>query len=123
MIEGNGNPNAKNYNSLADYTWTKDGIIELRIPWLLLQAKDPSRKEFIGDIYTDGDQASVTLKNIGVGVIVLDKAGEVVTSMSTMEQQVLPTLKTFEWDSWDLPSATERLKRSYYIIQKLYARY
>lgn len=50
LRQGNGNPEAEDYDSLADYYISENGVVEMRIPWLLLQAKDPSQKEFI-EIY------------------------------------------------------------------------
>ncbi|NMM52772.1 hypothetical protein [Paenibacillus aquistagni] len=66
-IKGNANPEAKDYNSLVDYSISKDGVLELRIPWLLIQAKDPSQKEFMGDFYKEGSEASLFVEGIKAG--------------------------------------------------------
>jgi len=54
LREGNGNPESDKYDSLADFYINQDGHIELRIPWLLIQAKDPSQREMTGKLYKDG---------------------------------------------------------------------
>lgn len=123
LIEGNGNPESEKYNSLADYSWTNDGVIELRIPWLLIQSKDPSRKEFMGDLYQDGNEASVLVDKIYLGAVFLNEKGNVVDSLPTMQNGVLGKLKGYTWDSWDIPQSKERLKKSYYIMQKTFGEY
>ena len=49
---GNGNPSAEDFDSLADF-YVKDGILELRLPWLMLNVKDPSQKQIMGDIWSE----------------------------------------------------------------------
>lgn len=51
LRQGNANPNSPEFDSLADYNISPDGIIELRLPWLLIQARDPSQREFVADVY------------------------------------------------------------------------
>nr|WP_106784098.1 hypothetical protein [Lysinibacillus timonensis] len=123
LIEGNGNPNAENYNSLADYCWTSEGVVELRIPWLLLQSKDPSKKEFIGDLYKDGYSASVFIDEIYLGVLLVDSKGSVVDSLPSVKKGVLNNLLPYTWENWNLPLSEERLKQSYYDLKELFSYY
>lgn len=121
LIEGNGNPSAEDYNSLVDYSWNnEDGIIELRIPWLLIQSKDPSQKEFIGDAYKDGEGASIFVEGINIGVLFIDDKGDVIASLPKMEDGKLDELKVYSWDNWNVPKTKERLKESYYIMQEAF---
>lgn len=123
LVEGNGNPEAKDYNSLADYSWNDEGIIELRIPWLLIQSKDPSRKEFMGNVYQDGADASVFVDNISLGVLFVDDEGEVVQSLPSSDNGKLGKFDTYSWDNWEQPATEERLKKSYDIMQETFSRY
>lgn len=41
---GNSNPDSADYNSLADFSTPKKETIEIRIPWMLLNAKAPNIK-------------------------------------------------------------------------------
>lgn len=109
---GNGNPNADDYDSLADYFFTKDGRIEIRIPWMLVNAKDPSQKEFMGDIYKNGIDASIKVDGVEVAAAITDDNSNVEKFPDG------PALYT--WDNWDLPQYEERLKDSYPIIQQLF---
>lgn len=123
LVEGNGNPEAENYNSLVDYTWSEEGIIELRIPWLLIQAKDPSRKEFIGDFYQTNGEASVVVDGINIGAVFIDNKNGIVSSLPAIENGVLDALKSYTWDNWDSPKTEERLKESYGIMKETFGRF
>ncbi|TSI11467.1 hypothetical protein [Lysinibacillus sp. BW-2-10] len=123
LIKGNGNPESDQYNSLADYAWTEDGVIELRIPWLLIQSKDPSRKEFVGDIYSDGNEASKFVENISLGFLFVNSNGKIENALPTIENGVMQKFDTYTWENWELPVNTERLKTSYDIMQKTFSQY
>lgn len=123
LKKGNGNPLAEDYNSLADYYVNDDGMIELRIPWLLLHAKDPSQKEFMGDLYSDGITASTFVDQIYIGALFFDEEGKVADSFPSVEEDVLTKMKGFTWENWDLPENEERLKHSYYMVKELFLQY
>lgn len=113
LMLGNANPASPNYNSLTDYAIGNDGFVEIRIPWLLLQAKDPSQKEFMGDFRAAGLSASVFIENISLQVVLMDESGQLDCS----------PIVSYSWDTWEMPQYEERLKQSYYLVQSLYARY
>lgn len=124
LKEGNGDPTSENYDSLTDYHISEDGMIELRIPWLLLQAKDPSQKEFIGDIYKDGISASKVIDEISIGALYVSENGDVIDSFPALEnEKELPEMKRYTWENWELPQTKERLKTSYQIIKQLFSNY
>jgi hypothetical protein len=122
LKKGNGDPEADDYDSLADY-YIADGKIELRIPWLLIRAKDPSQKEFTGDLYRDGIEASKFVDEIYIGALFMDKQDSIQDTLPSMEAGKLQTLKSYKWDNWDLPEYEERLKKSYYTVQDLFDSY
>jgi len=110
---GNGNPTAEDFNSLSDF-YMKDGVLELRLPWLLLNVKDPSRKEIMGDIWSkEGINSSETIDEISVKIIVSNSQNEVVQSVP----QSTGTWMNYTWDNWDQLLFHERLKKSYDIMQ------
>lgn len=114
LTEGNGDPDSPDYNSMADYyVDRKAGVIELRLPWLLLSARDPSQKEFQGDLMADGLEASVLID--AMNIVALWQENQVV-----VEQ--LPSV-SYTWDNWTMPVSQERLKQSYYILQETFKRY
>lgn len=110
---GNGNPSSSEFDSLADF-YSKDGILELRIPWLMLNFKDPSQKQIMGDIWSEeGIKRSEFIDSLSAAVIVSNRKQE-------MEQRV-PAVSgswmEYTWDNWDEPIYHERLKKSYGILQ------
>ncbi|WP_203363598.1 hypothetical protein [Bacillus sp. REN10] len=120
LRQGNGNPKSANYDSLADYYVNeKDGMIEVRIPWLLLNVKDPSQREIMGDLYKDGLTAGKKINGIQAGLIWIEN-GQVTDSLPKMTNNQLPTMNTYKWDTWNEPTYKERLKQSYYIIQEAF---
>lgn len=114
---GTGNPDDKDFNSLTDVSISKDGkVIEGRIAWQLLNIKDPSQKEALGDFWEEGG-----LKNS----VFIDGARISITeSMDGAMKEVFPgTGKEpylFNWKKWQEPYYHERLKESYYIMKRTY---
>ncbi|AYC28831.1 hypothetical protein [Paenisporosarcina cavernae] len=119
LMRGNGDPESPTYNSLADYEM-KDGVLELRIPWLLLQFRDPSRKEVIGDLVKNGVESSKVIDQIGIGLMVTDSTTNTLQAIPAISRGKVTQLPTYTWDNWDIPASTERLKKSYYIMQKTF---
>ncbi|SDN30859.1 hypothetical protein SAMN05518871_104224 [Psychrobacillus sp. OK028] len=123
LLEGNGNPDSPDYNSLADYSVSEKGVVELRLPWLLIRSKDPSQKEFVGDIYSDGAAASKFVEEIYIGALFVGEEGEVTDSFPAVDRDKLGPLEAFAWEKWDQVEAVERLKNSYYIVKELFNNY
>lgn len=107
LVHGISDPRHSEFNSLSDYYKT-DNIIEIRIPYLLLNIMDPSTKtrmsnfkgasEFVGDsfeyIYLSAGQTGDTL-----------------------------LFHPFTWNNWHMPTYHERLKQSYFIVQESFKKY
>ncbi|MGL4606562.1 MAG: family 2 glycosyl transferase [Eubacteriaceae bacterium] len=105
LLYGNGNSEHKDFNSLADY-YVKGDNLEIRIPWALLSFMDPSTKVVLDDLHKNGVQPlTIAGMNIGVGQLGEGKVIE---------------MKEFTWDNWALPVIHERIKPSYYIVQKAF---
>lgn len=112
---GIADPAHAEYNSLNDWYYSEEtGILEIRIPWMLLNAKDPSQLEFMGDMRQDGVESSVTIKGIEAAGVLVDEKGELADSFTASKPAV------YRWTPWELPEPQERLKQSYYILQELF---
>lgn len=110
---GIADPDHEDYDSLNDYVMnTDDGMIEIRIPWMLLNAKDPSLKEFTGDIWNEGLEDSITIDEIAIASE-LRRDGEAADTLQPEEG--------YSWENWEEPEYEERLKQSYYILQETFA--
>lgn len=105
---GDGNPSNKDYNSLTDFNINGDEI-EIRVPWQLLNVMDPSSKMNMDDLYKNGIQPK-SMDGVYVGGILL-KNGQAEESLE---------FKKYDWEKWDIPNYYERLKPSYYILQKAF---
>jgi len=102
LTYGVSDPNSKNYNSLADF-YAGDGVIELRIPWLLLNVRDPGTKNIIADWNVTGAVTGQTVDSFSFGVFSKTAGSSV-------------PFGSYVWQSWDLPTYHERLKKSYAIV-------
>jgi hypothetical protein len=137
MKFGVGNPESVDYNSLSDFYYDENNnVIEIRIPWALLNFKDPSSKEIMGDIWQTGIEGSDIIDGFNVSVVTYkpDENGNAVTSDKELniadslpkpEDGMLKSEKTYlyTWENWELPLTHERLKKSYYILKDVYGAY
>ena len=93
------------YDSLADFYY-EGGVLEIRIPWLLLNFRDPSRKEIEDDFRRNDGFSGIYIDGIWVGLAQNGRTAE---------------LAHYTWDDWDQYPYFERLRKSYYILQKQFA--
>lgn len=106
---GISNPNHSQYNSLNDF-YFRDGKIEMRIPWQLFNVMDPAHKTIIDDMHSRGRISPLKIDSFKFGLINLKNSEK--GSTKTVE------MKEYSWETWEVPSFHERLKPSYYILQK-----
>ena len=109
LINGNGNPRSKDYNSLSDYIVDGDDI-EIRIPWLMLNVSNPSEKMIIDDFNENKEIKHMNINEINVGAYILENN----------KLKDFAEMEPFSWDKWDMPAYHERLKKSYYILKKAF---
>ena len=106
---GNGNPDSSNYNSLTDVA-VQDNVLELRLPWGLMNFRDPSRREIIG---SDLDSSLTTE---GISLRLLEELDGAVTSFPKRQSEV----KTYTWNYWNSLLYEERKKESYDMIKRYF---
>jgi hypothetical protein len=110
LMFGDGNPEHKEFNSLTDISISNNKkILELRVPWQLLNVKDPSTKEALGDMWKNGLDSSKQMNDIQVMILPVRK-GELLNSNTL----------SFNWQEWEQPIFEERLKKSYFIMKEAY---
>lgn len=110
---GDGNPEHEDYQSLTDFA-VKDGIVEIALPWQLLNVMDPSSKQIIGDLYQNEGIEPVSVENIYLGAALVKKG---YTGASKL------TLEPYSWEPWEIPTYHERLKPSYYVLKEAFLEY
>lgn len=104
---GIGNPKQEGYNSLTDFT-EKNGKIEIRIPWQLLNIMDPSTKSIMGDLYKNNGLKSEKVEGFYFGAGILNDTESTIG------------MGYYSWKPWDVPTYHERLKPSYYKLQETF---
>lgn len=104
LRHGNQNPEAEEYDSLADFCYGSN-LVEVRIPWLLLNFSNPAKRMIHEDYYENYGVKSRKIKNIWLGIT----AGE--GKSAEMEAFRL---------KWKLPAYEERLKQSYQVVQSVW---
>ncbi|MCT2534889.1 hypothetical protein NC661_03880 [Aquibacillus koreensis] len=113
LLYGNGNPADPDSNTLADF-FLKDGTLEIRLPWLLLNVKDPSQKQLMGDIWgRHGLDSSVTVDQIAAKIITTNANNKVMQKVPATDGEWIE----YSWSNWQEPTYHERLKKSYGILR------
>lgn len=113
LVLGDGNPEHEEYNSLTDFA-VKDGIVEIALPWQLLNVMDPSTKQIMGDLYQNDGIEAVSVENIYLGAALVKKG-------FTEPNKII--LEPYSWEPWELPTYHERLKPSYYLLKEAFLEY
>lgn len=109
LKHGNANPNDKDFNSLSDFC-EKDGNIEIRIPWQLLNVMDPSTKAVMEDFHQSKEFSSQNVEGFYLGAGIIGKV--------QIDEAI--GMSFYSWKEWEQPTFHERLKPSYYILQKAF---
>lgn len=97
---------SKDYNSLSDFFYA-DNAVEIRLPWGMLNFRDPSCKEIEDDFNANGSLSGIKIEEINMGV----NAKNLVADMNS-----------YTWENWDQPEYSERLKQSYYMLKEHYTK-
>jgi len=114
LRHGNSNPLSPAFDNLADFFINPgERLIEIRIPWMLFNAVDPSTHMFAGDLYKR-EKFSINPVKIRYMYFEPHRAGDKITKQPGI----------YSWKEWrDSPGFHERLKKSYYILKKKFAEY
>lgn len=103
LTYGNANPQAADFNSLADFCAGED-FVEIKLPWQLLNFADPTTMRIHDDYYEryGVEYLSIDAMRVGVG-----------DAQKTIQMAEFPLE-----GMGDKPEYHERLKASYYILQQ-----
>ncbi|NLI55341.1 MAG: family 2 glycosyl transferase [Clostridiales bacterium] len=107
LTYGISDPDSPAYNSLSDF-YEGDGVIEVRIPWMLFNVRDPGTKNIVADWNVTGTISGQSVDSFYFSVYSAKQTGAA-------------PFGEYRWDTWDLPTYHERLKKSYSIVQACYA--
>jgi tetratricopeptide (TPR) repeat protein len=87
------------------------GILELRLPWNLIQITDPSSHQVLNHPGSDGPPFA-TSSTDGIRVHVMVRSGG--------EETDFQSLPPFYWEGWETPEYHLRLKASYEILREAF---
>ena len=105
---GNANPEEPDFDSLADFCFTENGV-EIRIPWQRLNFSNPSEMMIHDDYYEHYGIEDLHIDDMYVGAVLSD-------------HQTRTVLSSFPLNGWGKDvTYHERLKESYYILQDYWA--
>lgn len=108
LTYGNANPESTDFNSLADFI-IKGDYIELKLPWQLLNFSNPSEMQIHDDYYENYGVENIGIREMYVGLGDEQNKGQIIE------------LNPFVLTPWKHQvTYHERLKASYYIIQKIW---
>lgn len=115
---GSLNPENPNYDSLADF-YVKENLIEIRLPWELLNFTDPStRRMFWKDkevMYKISDGLRVIAISFKPNPLYKPLCQKIVDFMPNPFEKNF--VKSYIWESWELPLFHTRLKKSYFLLK------
>ena len=109
LLYGNGNPESSSFCSNSDF-FSRGDEIELRIPWQLLNFSDPTTGEIHDDYYEHYGVGYLNVKSIYAGA----SRGVPADGSVELREYRLPKFGS-------RPRTQERLKESYYAMQKLWS--
>lgn len=105
LIYGNSNPSSMVYNSLGDY-YFGDDLVEIRIPWQMLNFSNPSEMRIHDDYYENYGVEEISISNLYIGIAELN--GKTPTEMLPVKLNGWGNKVTYH----------ERLKKSYYMLKE-----
>lgn len=106
LTYGNANPEAPDFNSLADFIFTENAV-ELKIPWQMLNFSNPSEMMIHDDYYEHYGVENLPVETMYVGIA---DGGHTETRIP---------MAPFELEGWGKTvTSHERLKTSYYMLQQ-----
>lgn len=110
------------FNGYTNHWKIEDTILNVRIPWGRLNVTDPTTHQVLNDPRNipiserDALQTEET-EGIQLSVVLVDKVGnKIVESLPGENQFISP----YKWERFGAPTYRERLKESYYYIQKYF---
>ena len=112
-------------SSLADwYLDEKAGLLEIRIPWDLLNVTDPSSRTLLDDRRTSGSFGTAPAVDFRVGVVVYSKGGSpaIVGALPGLEDGtwLAGSFTAWRWKGWTEPRYHARLKPVYDSLRLLW---
>ncbi len=113
-------------SSLSDWYWDRQaGVLELRLPWNLLNVSDPSTGTLLYEEKEEGEIGTVHSDGFRIGLALLGEDGRVAAALPELNVEGRWEARSFtswEWPTWSVPRYHERLKPVYDSLKAVWAR-
>lgn len=101
--------------SNSNWIWNeKDKILEIRIPWHLLNVSDPSSRSVLDDKEGTPDIESTETDGFHIYSYITDKNDKNIKQIPDKNDEF------FKWEKWDHPEYKSRLKKIYFAFQEIF---
>lgn len=104
LRQGTLDPADAAYDSLADFFYG-DGLVEVRLPWQLLNFYSPAGAQVHADYYQHYGVEPLRIESIYLGVGLGETAEEI-------------SMSAYKLETWQQPTYRERLKAAYWMLQE-----
>lgn len=104
-------------SSFTNSNWyfnEKEDVIEIRIPWHLLNVSDPSSRNVLDDKEGTGDIESIETDGFHIYSYITDKKNENVIQIPESSSEF------YSWDKWEKPQYSSRFKKTYFMFKDLF---
>jgi hypothetical protein len=113
-------------SSLADWYWDRDaGMLELRLPWNLLNVSDPSTATLIFEEREGDEIGTVHSDGIRIGLAVTDAGDQLLSALPDLDREgrwEAGRFTAWQWPTWTVPRYHQRLKPVYDSLKAVWAR-
>ena len=113
-------------STLNDWYYDQQaGLIEIRLPWGLINVTDPSTRTILQDTSSVGDFGTVTGQGFRIGALTYDKGTHLkpVAALPALRDGRWhgPDFNNWDWAPWTEPNSHQRLKPVYAAMDSLWA--
>jgi hypothetical protein len=113
-------------SSLSDWYWDRaTGLLEVRLPWNLLNVSDPSTGTLLYETKEGDEIGTAHSDGIRVGLAITDRAGAIIATLPELNpkgQWEASSFPSWQWQSWTIPRYHQRLKPVYDSLKAVWAR-
>ena len=106
LVYGTENPADADYNSLTDFAKTND-VLEIRLPWSLLNFRDPTSGKVQDDFYNIGLSGGIRIDNMSFALVIRPAKGNMLTTGAFSYK--LPDIRDQKY-RWRLRKSASMLK-------------
>ncbi|MGH7586326.1 MAG: tetratricopeptide repeat protein [Gemmatimonadales bacterium] len=111
-------------SSLADWYWDRSAhLVELRLPWALLNVTDPSTRRVAFEFTREDEVQSVPTEGLRFGAVVTGERGARVDALPLLsgDQWRAGGFVPWRWEEWTTPTFHLRLKPAYDSLRQLWS--